>query len=147
MGPGAAGGGEGGAHRWERESTLRGDVVEERAMGGAGFVRTTVLRAGRHGEPHQRAVPFVRRPGEHRDNAGQPDVAVSVGHGLHPGQRVKAAGPERNRAGRSAGIDDPNKLLKIGAQIRVTVRKVWVSMASSYPWQDLYRQVWANLRC
>ena len=39
------------------------------------------------------------------------------------------------------------KLLKIGAQIRVTVRKVWVSMSSSYPWQDLYRQVWANLRC
>src|SRR6202158_3162414 len=38
------------------------------------------------------------------------------------------------------------KLLKIGAQIRVTVRKVWVSMASSYPWQDLYQQVWANLR-
>lgn len=39
------------------------------------------------------------------------------------------------------------KLLKIGAQIRVTVRKVWVSMASSYPWQDLYRQTWTNLRC
>jgi hypothetical protein len=39
------------------------------------------------------------------------------------------------------------KLLKIGAQIRVTVRKVWVSMASSYPWQNLYEQVWANLRC
>jgi hypothetical protein len=39
------------------------------------------------------------------------------------------------------------KLLKIGAQIRVTLRKVWVSMASSYPWQDLYGQVWANLRC
>jgi hypothetical protein len=39
------------------------------------------------------------------------------------------------------------RLLKIGAQIRVTVRKVWVSMASSYPWQDLYQQVWANLRC
>jgi hypothetical protein len=38
-------------------------------------------------------------------------------------------------------------LLKIGAQIRVTVRKVWVSMASSYPWQDLYQQVWTNLRC
>ena len=39
------------------------------------------------------------------------------------------------------------KLLKIGAQIRVTVRKVWVSMASSYPWQGLYQQVWSNLRC
>jgi hypothetical protein len=39
------------------------------------------------------------------------------------------------------------KLLKIGAQIRVSVRKVWVSMASSYPWQGLYQQVWENLRC
>jgi hypothetical protein len=39
------------------------------------------------------------------------------------------------------------KLLKIGAQIRVSVRKVWVSMASSYPWQGLYQQVWTNLRC
>jgi hypothetical protein len=39
------------------------------------------------------------------------------------------------------------KLLKIGTQIRVTVRKVWVSMASSYPWPRLYEQVWANLRC
>jgi hypothetical protein len=39
------------------------------------------------------------------------------------------------------------KLLKIGAQIRMTVRKVWVSMASSYPWQNLYQQAWANLHC
>jgi len=39
------------------------------------------------------------------------------------------------------------KLLKIGAQIRVSVRKVWVSMASSYPWQGLYQKVWSNLRC
>ena len=38
------------------------------------------------------------------------------------------------------------KLLKIGAQIRVTVRKVWFSMASSYPWQGLFEQVWLNLR-
>jgi hypothetical protein len=39
------------------------------------------------------------------------------------------------------------KLLKIGAQVRVTVRKVWISLASSYPWQDVYQQVWSNLRC
>jgi hypothetical protein len=38
------------------------------------------------------------------------------------------------------------KLLKISAQIRVMVRKVWVSMASSYPWPSLYPQVWSNLR-
>jgi hypothetical protein len=39
------------------------------------------------------------------------------------------------------------ELLKTGAQVRVTARKVWVSMASNYPWQPLYRQVWANLPC
>ena len=38
------------------------------------------------------------------------------------------------------------KLLKIGAQIRVTVRKVWVSLASGSPYADLFARVWANLR-
>lgn len=38
------------------------------------------------------------------------------------------------------------KLLKIGAAIRVTVRKVWVQMASSYPYQSLYAQVLQQLR-
>jgi Transposase DDE domain group 1 len=39
------------------------------------------------------------------------------------------------------------KLLKIGAQVRISVRKIWISMASSYPWQSVYQQVWSNLRC
>ena len=39
------------------------------------------------------------------------------------------------------------RLLKIGAQIRITARKVWLSLASSYPLQPLFRQVWAALRC
>jgi hypothetical protein len=39
------------------------------------------------------------------------------------------------------------RLLKIGAHIRISVRRVWVSMASSYPWQGVYQQVWSNLRC
>ncbi len=40
------------------------------------------------------------------------------------------------------------KLLKIGAQVRVTVRKVWVSLAESYPYRDLFQQVYRNLtRC
>ena len=32
-------------------------------------------------------------------------------------------------------------LFKIAAQIRVTVRRIWTSMASSYPWQDRFRQI------
>jgi hypothetical protein len=37
------------------------------------------------------------------------------------------------------------KLLKIGAQIRVTVRKVWVSLSGSYPYATLFARVLANL--
>jgi hypothetical protein len=37
------------------------------------------------------------------------------------------------------------KLLKIGAQVRVTVRKIWVWWSESYPYQQLFRQVYENL--
>ena len=37
------------------------------------------------------------------------------------------------------------KLLKIGAQIRVTVRKVWVSLAEGCPYEGVFRQVFQNL--
>jgi DDE family transposase len=39
------------------------------------------------------------------------------------------------------------QLLKIGAQIRVTTRKVWISLASSFPYQALFIQAWQQLRC
>jgi hypothetical protein len=38
------------------------------------------------------------------------------------------------------------KLLKIGAQVRVTVRKIWVSLAGGYPYVALFAQVYGNLR-
>jgi Transposase DDE domain group 1 len=39
------------------------------------------------------------------------------------------------------------RLLKIGAQIRVTVRKIWVQMSSGFPLQDLFSQALRQLRC
>jgi len=39
-----------------------------------------------------------------------------------------------------------NKVLKIGAQIRVTVRRVWVHLASSYPYAALFAQIVEHLR-
>jgi Transposase DDE domain group 1 len=39
------------------------------------------------------------------------------------------------------------RLLKIGAQIRVSVRKIWIHMASSFPLQNLFRQALQQLRC
>ena len=38
------------------------------------------------------------------------------------------------------------KLLKIGARVRVTFRRVWLSFSESYPWQSLFRQVLMNLK-
>lgn len=38
------------------------------------------------------------------------------------------------------------RLFKIGARVRVSVRRVLVSMSESYPFQDLFTRVWANLR-
>jgi len=38
------------------------------------------------------------------------------------------------------------KLLKIGAQVRVTCRKVWIGLAEGYPYRRLFRQVVGNLR-
>jgi hypothetical protein len=37
------------------------------------------------------------------------------------------------------------KLLKIGAHIRVTVRKVWISLAQGYAYAGVFAQVFANL--
>jgi len=38
------------------------------------------------------------------------------------------------------------RLLKIGAQVRVSVRRVYLAMAASYPWADLFAQVHAQLQ-
>jgi DDE family transposase len=62
---------------------------------------------------------------------------------LHELRRLGLQGTELARA-RCDTIR--TKLLKIGAQIRVTVRRVWVHLASSYPYATLWAQIVGNLR-
>jgi len=38
------------------------------------------------------------------------------------------------------------KVLKIGALIRVTVRKVWIALAGGYPYQEVGATIWAQLQ-
>jgi len=38
------------------------------------------------------------------------------------------------------------KLLKIGARIRITVRKVWLSWSESYPYAHDFAQILAHVR-
>ena len=38
------------------------------------------------------------------------------------------------------------QLLKIGAQLRITVRRIWISIASSFPRQHIFQHALALLR-
>jgi len=52
-----------------------------------------------------------------------------------------------NTAAPRAQIDTIRlKLFKIGAQVKITVRKIWVSCASCYPHITLFNQVYRNLQ-
>ena len=57
-------------------------------------------------------------------------------------RRVGLAGTDMARA--QAGTIRM-RLLRIGATVRVSARKIWVSMSSSWPWQDLFRICAARL--
>lgn len=39
------------------------------------------------------------------------------------------------------------RLLKIGALLRITIRRIWISMAASFPNQQLFQHAWTALRC
>ena len=38
------------------------------------------------------------------------------------------------------------KILKIGARVRITVRKVWISLATGYPYKDLWDLILIRLQ-
>ena len=39
------------------------------------------------------------------------------------------------------------KLLKIGAVVRISARRVWLQMSSAYPWKEVYDRACTALRC
>jgi len=67
-------------------------------------------------------------------------MAYVLMHGL---RRLGLKGTELERA---QATTIRLRLLKIGARIRITARKVWLSMASSYPLQRLFGQVYQQLQ-
>jgi hypothetical protein len=67
-------------------------------------------------------------------------IAYMVMHDL---RRLALKGTELERA-QSTTIR--LKVLKIGAQIHVTVRRVWIRMAAGYPYKDAFQQAFDNLQ-
>ena len=37
------------------------------------------------------------------------------------------------------------KIFKIGARVRITVRKVWISFAEGYPYKSIFSQIMSNI--
>jgi hypothetical protein len=63
---------------------------------------------------------------------------------MHALRRMGLKGTEMERA---QATTIRLRLLKIGARIRITARKIWLSMASGFPLEAVFRQAWAQLRC
>jgi Transposase DDE domain group 1 len=68
-------------------------------------------------------------------------MAYVLVHGL---RRLALAGTEWANA-QVATIR--TRLLKIGAVVRISVRRICVSLATGYPWQTMFRTIWEALRC
>src|SRR3954447_726314 len=136
MGPATAGSGQSRAYRRERESAFRGHLPECRAMVCPKLVRRNVLRQRRYGESDQGAVHlFADRVSAETMRANQLRLYLSVmAYVLVSG--LRRLGLKATELAQAQVSTIRTKLLKIGAQVRVTVRKVWVSMASSCPWQE-----------
>jgi len=39
------------------------------------------------------------------------------------------------------------RLLKIAAEVRLSVRRIWVSFSNAYPWKQMFAAAWMALRC
>lgn len=59
---------------------------------------------------------------------------------------LRRLGTEGTRFARARCSTIRLKLLKIGARIRITTRRVWLSYSQSYPYAEVFAQVLANLR-
>ena len=98
------------------------------------------------GKPHQgtAAVPVCRQ-NQLGDHAGQSaSVMVFLAYVIMselPGVVLRGT-----KLARATCQSIRLKLLKIGAQVRVSVRRVEVSLSSGYPYRELFIQILANLR-
>jgi hypothetical protein len=92
----------------------------------------------------QQLYLFADRTSAHTMRANQLRLWFSsVGYTLL--QVIRQFGLQGTKLARARCDTIRLKLLKIGASVRVTVRRVWLSMAESCPYRGLFARVYANL--
>ena len=50
-------------------------------------------------------------------------------------------------ARKTINLASPSASLKIAAEVRVSVRRIWVSYSNAYPWKEMFATAWIALRC
>jgi hypothetical protein len=88
----------------------------------------------------------VRRPHQHAHPARQPVAPLPLLLRLHPALRTAKLGTAKTELANAQYGTIPAKLLKIGAKVRISVRRIWIAFSESYPFADLLRTVLANLQ-
>jgi len=96
-------------------------------------------RAGKWEHAQAADAGFAGRSDEH-PLPGQQPVAVVAGHlGLLLMERLRHAGLAGTDLAHADSGSVRLKLLKVAAQVRVSVRRVYVQLNTAYPWQELFR--------
>jgi len=120
--------------------------IDAQVMDGQNSIRTTVLCPGEHGEPDQGAAAVaVCGSDQYGKDASEsaPTLFLLIAYVLM--QALRRLGLRGTEMAAAQCHTIRLKLFKVGAQVKVTVRKVWVSLAGGYPAVDLFRQVYDNL--
>ena len=93
----------------------------------------------------QQLMLFADRTSTHTMRSNQLRLLFStMAYLLHLGLReFGLAGTEMAKAQAST---IRTKLLKIGGRLRVSVRRVWLSLSEAYPYQELFAQILRNLQ-
>jgi hypothetical protein len=139
MGPRSARGGESRTHRREGESALRSDFADWRKRAAQALYEELYRgRGDMESRINEQFSLFADRVGAETMRANRLRLYLSAAaYILVSGLcRVGLKGTELAQAQVSTIRTEP---LKIGARIRVSVRRVRISMASGYPWQGVYR--------
>lgn len=87
----------------------------------------------------------VRGPDELQNPSCQPTATLAYDIGLRLAERASRTRTSGDTAKNVWCDTIRTKLLKIGAAVTITVRKVWVQLASACPYHQVFADAWKNL--
>ena len=125
---------------------FRGGVTGSRRVQRQDGLRIRILRSWKHGKSDQGATTVpVRRSHQLPDDArNQLRLAFStVAYVLL--RSLREFGLKGTALEKAQADTIRLRLLKIGAIVRVTVRKIWIALSEAYPWRELFGQVYDQL--